>query len=147
MARFDCLNIPATLFGCSVRSAATLSVMALCGCASEETAGRYFAAPGKYILYSCGEMANEARGIQSRQRELEDLMKKAGVDAGGRFVSAQAYQPDYTLLRGRMYQLGKTAAEKSCDLSGGVRGASGPPAEQPTVESPPILPEGFNLNH
>jgi len=121
--------------------------MALCGCASEETAGRYFAAPGKYILYSCGEMANEARGIQSRQRELEDLMKKAGVDAGGRFVSAQAYQPDYTLLSGRMYQLRKTAAEKSCDLSGGVRGASGPPAEQPTVESPPILPEGFNLNH
>jgi len=121
--------------------------MALCGCASEETAGRYLVAPDKYILYSCGEMANEARGIQSRQRELEDLMKKAGVDAGGRFVSAQAYQPDYTLLSGRMYQLRKTAAEKSCDLSGGVRGASGPPAEQPTVESPPILPEGFNLNH
>ena len=121
--------------------------MALCGCTSEEMAGRLAAAPDKYTVWNCEELAKEARDIAGREHDLEALMKKAEVDAGGRFVSAQAYQPDYTLLSGRMYQLRKTAAEKSCDLSGGVRGASGPPAEQPTVESPPILPEGFNLNH
>ena len=110
----------------------SVGIMSLCGCTSEETAGRFLVAPDKYVLYSCGEMVNEARGITNRQHELAALMQKAETDAGGRFVSAQAYQPEYNLLRGRMDQLRKTAAEKNCDLSGGVSGASGLPVEQPT---------------
>jgi hypothetical protein len=97
----------------------SVGIMSLCGCTSEETAGRFLAAPGKYVLYSCGEMANEARGIANRQQELAALMQKAGTDAGGRFVSAQAYQPEYIQLRSRMDELRKTAAEKNCNLSGG----------------------------
>ena len=95
----------------------SVAVMSLCGCTSE-TAGRFIVAPDKYVLYSCGEMANEARGIANRQHELAALMQKAGTDAGGRFISSQAYGPEYTLLRGRMDQLRKTAAEKNCNLSG-----------------------------
>jgi hypothetical protein len=110
----------------------SVGIMSLCGCTSEETAGRFLAAPGKYVLYSCGEMANEARGIANRQQELAALMQKAGTDAGGRFVSAQAYQPEYIQLRSRMDELRKTAAEKNCNLSGGASGASGLPVEQPT---------------
>jgi len=94
----------------------TLAVMVLCGCAS------FLAAPDKYILYSCPELTREAQSIAGRQRELEALMKKAGVDAGGRFVSNQAYAPEYTQLRGQMNQLRKTAAEKNCNLSAGVSG-------------------------
>jgi hypothetical protein len=111
---------------------AGVAITSLCGCTSEETAGRFLVAPDKYVLYSCGEMGNEARGIANRQHELAALMQKAATDAGGRFVSAQAYQPEYNQLRGRMDQLRKTAAEKNCNLSGGVSGASGLPVEQPT---------------
>ena len=71
------------------------------------------------LVYSCGEMADQARAIANRQHELAALMQKAETDAGGRFVSAQAYQPEYNLLRGRMDQLRKTAAEKNCNLSAG----------------------------
>jgi len=97
----------------------SVAVMSLCGCTSEETAGHFLVEPSKYVLYSCGEMANEARGIEGRQHELEALMQKAGTDAGGRFISAQAYGPEYTQLRGRMDRLRKTAAEKNCNLSEG----------------------------
>jgi hypothetical protein len=89
-------------------------------------------------------MADEAREITNRQNELAALMRKAETDAGGRFVSAQAYQPEYNLMRGRMDVLRKTAAEKNCNLSGGVSGASGPPVEQPTPgRNSPVTDEGF----
>jgi len=122
------------------------ALMSLCGCTSEESAGRFLAAPGQYILYSCPELANTARGIEVRQRELAALMAKAEVDAGGRFISAQAYGPEYAQLRGRMDQLRKTAAEKNCNLSGGVSGASGLPVEQPTSATErnwPVTDGGF----
>jgi hypothetical protein len=109
-------------------------IMSLCGCTSEQTAGRLFADPNKYVLYTCAEMVNEARGITNRQHELAALMAKAETDAGGRFVSAQAYRPEYYQQRGRMDQLRKTAAEKNCNLSG-VSGASGPPVEQPPTSA------------
>jgi len=99
----------------------SVAVMSLCGCTSEGTAGHFLVEPSKYVLYSCGEMANEARGIEARQHELAVLMQKAGTDAGGRFIGAQAYGPEYTQLRGRMDRLRKTAAEKNCNLSGGRR--------------------------
>jgi hypothetical protein len=124
----------------------SVAIMSLCGCTSEETAGRFLVAPGQYVLYSCGEMADQARAIANRQHELAALMQKAETDAGGRFVSAQAYQPEYNLLRGRMDQLRKTAAEKNCNLSGGVSGASGLPVEQPTSATErnwPVRDGGF----
>ena len=98
--------------------------MALGGCTSEEMAGRFAAEPGKYILWSCVELANEARDrdIAGHEHDLEALMKKAEVDAGGRFASAIAYQPEYSQLRGAMDQLRKTAAEKNCNLSGASAG-------------------------
>jgi hypothetical protein len=92
-----------------------LSIMALCGCTSEEAAGRYL--------------------IAGREHELEALIRKAEIDPGGKFVSGMAYQPEYNLLRGRMYYVRKAVAEKNCNLSEGVTGVSSPP-EQPTLENP-----------
>jgi len=112
-----------------------LSIMALCGCTSEEAAGRYLAASDKYTLYSCAELAREASSIAGREHELEALIRKAEIDPGGKFVSGMAYQPEYNLLRGRMYYVRKAVAEKNCNLSEGVTGVSSPP-EQPTLENP-----------
>jgi hypothetical protein len=103
----------------------TLAAMALCGCASDETAGRFLTTPDRYTLYNCAALATEARGIADQQRELEAVMRKAGVDAGGRLVSTTAYRPQYLQLRGLMDQVRKTAAEKNCNLSGGGSGMSG----------------------
>ena len=106
-----------------------LLVMPLCAC-SDETTGRMIAAPDKYTLYNCKELAMEAEGIAGRQRELEELMKKAGVDAGGRLASNMAYKPDYLLARGQMDQIRKTAAEKGCNLSAGANSQQGEKTRQ-----------------
>jgi hypothetical protein len=100
----------------------TLAAMALCGCASDEMAGRFLASPDKYMLYNCAELATEARGDANRLRELEALMTKAGVDASGRLVGNMAYGAEILQVRGRMDQQRKTAAEKNCNLSAGGGG-------------------------
>src|SRR5262245_44401551 len=51
--------------------ATTLAVMALYGCTSDEMAGRFLAAPGKFMLYTCEELAKAAESNAERQRELE----------------------------------------------------------------------------
>lgn len=124
---------------------AILSIMALCGCASEEGAGRYLAASDKYILYDCKQLANEASSIASREHELEALIRKAEIDPGGQLVNGMVYKPEYDLLRGRMYYVRKTATEKNCNLPEAVSGVSGPP--QPTTPENPWAPPGWlNLN-
>lgn len=94
-----------------------LAAMALCGCASDEAAGRFLVQPDRYMLYNCEALATAAQTNVVRQRELEALMTKAGVDTGGRLVSSMTYRPEYLQLRGQMEQLRKTAAEKNCNLS------------------------------
>jgi hypothetical protein len=86
--------------------------LALSGCASE-TASRVFVEPGRYVLYSCKELANHAQGVIARQQELERLMAKAGP-GGGQIASAMAYQPEYAQLRGEMTQLHNAAADRKC---------------------------------
>ena len=121
----------------------TWAAIALCGCASDETAGRFLVSPDKYMFYDCGSLAREARSNADRQREIEAQMIKAGSDAGGRFVSSVAYRPEYLQLRGMMEQIRKTAAEKNCNLSGGGSGVDGRQGEQ-TGQQPlarPKLPD------
>jgi hypothetical protein len=63
--------------------------MALCGCASDEAASRFLVQPDRYFLYNCEALATAAQANAVRQRELEALMTKAGVDTGGRLVSSR----------------------------------------------------------
>lgn len=90
------------------------------GGASDETAGRFLVAPGKFALYSCAEIADRATANAARQQELERLMTKAGADSGGRLVSSMAYRPEYLEWRGEMVELRRVAAEKDCKFVPGV---------------------------
>ena len=90
----------------------------LAGCAtSDDSAGRFFVQPQRYQLYSCRELAEAAQAIGTRERELEDLMAKAGPDASGQFVSTIAYRPEYLQLRGQMNEIRGTSTEKKCKLN------------------------------
>jgi hypothetical protein len=88
--------------------------LALSGCASEDSAGRFLVQPDKYTLYNCKELAEAAQANATRQHELEALMAKAGPDSGGRLVSNLAYRPEYTQLHGEMNELHRTTLEKNC---------------------------------
>jgi len=106
--------------------AIALLAVVLAGCAassggsSDDTAGRFLVAPGKFALYSCAEIADRATANAARQHELERLMAKAGTDSGGQLVSSVAYRPEYLELRGEMIELRRVAADKDCKFVPGV---------------------------
>ena len=87
---------------------------AVCGCASEDTAGRFLVTPDKFVLYNCVQLSETAQGIAARQQVLEKLIAKAGKGGGAEFVSDLAYRPEYVQLRGEMNELRKASVEKNC---------------------------------
>lgn len=88
----------------------------LAGCTASEgdSTSRFLVAPGKYVLFNCQQIAQQAQTNSDRQRELEALMLKAGDDSAGRLVSAVAYKPEYYQLRGEMADLRRQALDKKC---------------------------------
>jgi hypothetical protein len=95
------------------------------GGGSDDTASRFLVAPGKFVLYSCPQIAEQAKTTAARERELQRLMAKANVDAGGRLVSAMAYRPEYLERRGEMNELRKAAAAKNCKSMPGLDNPDG----------------------
>jgi len=97
-----------------------VALLALAGCTTssggnpDDRLGRMLVAPGKYVLYSCPEIAMQATISATRMHELERLMAKASVDASGRFVNAVAYQPEYVEKRAEISEMRNAAASKNC---------------------------------
>lgn len=96
----------------------------------DESLGRFLVAPGKYTLYTCEDLAIQARSSAARMRELESLIARAGTDAGGQFVSAIAYRSELTEKRGELNEMRSAAVAKNCKNiveieSGGARASDG----------------------
>jgi outer membrane PBP1 activator LpoA protein len=101
----------------AVRLAAlALAAGLLAGCAGTDpdATARFLVAPGKYVLFNCAQIAQQAQDNGKRQHELEALMVKAGNESSGQLVSAVAYRPEYLQLRGEMTDLRQVAADKKC---------------------------------
>ena len=101
-------------------SAAALAVCLLSGCtsqggSSDDQMARFLVAPGRYVLYTCDEMARQAQVSAVREKELERLMIKAGADAGGQAIGVVAYKTEYIALRGDLIELRRASAEKNCN--------------------------------
>ncbi|MEP7030946.1 MAG: hypothetical protein ABI830_08445 [Pseudolabrys sp.] len=97
-------------------SAALAACSAQPGLSPDDRTARFLVAPDRYALYSCPQLAERAVVITTRENELQALIVKAGTGAGGRFVSATAYRPEYLELRGEMNELQRTAGEKKCKI-------------------------------
>ncbi|HEY7229469.1 MAG TPA: twin-arginine translocation pathway signal [Pseudolabrys sp.] len=105
---------------------AVSAIALLSGCAaSDDTAGRFFVQPDKYVLYSCKELAEATQNVAARQLELEKLMARAETDSSGRLMSDLAYRPEYSQLRGQMNELRRTSAEKNCKFTPTGAGGAG----------------------
>jgi hypothetical protein len=110
----------------SLQLAALLAAGFLAGCAvqdgsSDDKMGRFLVAPGKFVLYDCAQLAQQAATTGKREKELAALIAKAGPGSDGRLVSSIAYRPEYLEVHGEMNELRNAAAAKNCDL---VPGAS-----------------------
>ena len=106
-------RLAAVLFG--IVPAALLSACAM----SDDTVSSFLVAPGKYVLFSCDDIARTAKATQARQKELEQLMAKAGTGAG-QLISDATYGPDYATARGEMNGLRAAAVERKCNFVPGV---------------------------
>jgi len=116
-ARIGVAPVPALILG----------ALALGGCAmSDDKAAALLVAPGGYDFYSCPQLAVAASGLRTRRQELESLMARANVDAGGRMMSAIGYRPEYLKIRGQLHEMERTAREKQCDLNAVPRTAGAP---------------------
>ena len=99
--------------------AAALLAGALAGCStqggtSDDSAARFFVAPDGFVLFNCEQLAAKAVVLAAHEKELRELMAKAGAGSDGRLVSAFAYRPEYISLRGDMNEVRKAAAAKNC---------------------------------
>ena len=95
-------------------------VLLVAACSSsnnDDLGGRLLVAPGSFDMSTCLQMANRKTGLLSRQRALEDVMRKAGDGVDGRLVSAMAYQPEYMSNQGYLDSIRRTEAEKGCKES------------------------------
>ena len=88
----------------------------LAGCAAgeQDSVSRFLVAPGRFVLFNCAEIKQQAELNSKRQLELEALIAKAGDSSAGQLASAVAYKPEYYQLRGEMTDLRRTAADKKC---------------------------------
>jgi hypothetical protein len=110
--------------------AAALAAASLSGCGtSDDQMGRLLVAPDKFVLYNCAQLAEAARTTAVRERELQQLMAKAGVDSAGQLASALAYRPEYLMVRGDMNELRKAAAAKNCKFVPGAENPGGPASD------------------
>jgi hypothetical protein len=90
------------------------SALAGCGTMTEQNAAMAFAAPGKFNVYTCQDLATRARELHRRQAELEQVMGRAQQSAGGALINTVAYRTEYLQTRGELEELNKSANDKQC---------------------------------
>lgn len=117
----------------SLGCGALVALLTACAATPDNSAGSLLVAPGKYTLYNCAQIAQAATVNETRQRELEGLIAKAGPGAAGGLVAAAAYKPEYYQLRGEITEMRRTAAEKNCKFVPGEASLNVGPAANAAV--------------
>ena len=94
-------------------AAISVTAFALADC-SEDRLSRFVVAPGKYIFYTCDEIATLIKNYTARHEELRQLMERASTDPAGRLIGTMTYESDYISAEGELRDLRATAADKNC---------------------------------
>jgi hypothetical protein len=88
---------------------AAASAAMLSGC-SADMASYALVTSGKYQYYDCDSIADQVKGMSAREKQLQELMAKAGP-----VISAVSYESEYVSVRGELRELRRTAAQKHCE--------------------------------
>jgi hypothetical protein len=80
-----------------------------------ETSFSLFAEPGKYLYYTCVQIAAETKGATKREQDLKALMDRAAQSTGGAAVGFIAYKADYVAATEELESLHAAARSKNCD--------------------------------
>ncbi len=88
----------------------------LCGCTSHDivtTAAR----PGKFASYNCDQLNRQGLELVARERELQELMRRAEQGPGGALASTLAYKTDYAMVQGDLREIEISAVDKKCPIT------------------------------
>lgn len=105
---------PAARLGCALLG---VVLVALAGCSMPDGAGSLLVDPGRYDAYHCNELAARWKVLVAREKDLRNLMDKAGQGGGGAVIGSLAYRSDYDAVVSEEKLLQRTAADKNCGLT------------------------------
>ncbi len=89
-------------------------MVASCG-TSDYGPGAILVDPSRYTFYHCDDLTKRSKELTDRERELRDLMEKAGESAGGAVIASIAYRSDYETVLTEERLVQRTAADKKCN--------------------------------
>jgi hypothetical protein len=96
---------------CAVALAA---VTLMSGCTLPDDQALTMVNRGKYSLYDCFALGQQARIKSLRERELAAAIEKASRGPGGEFIVATSYRPEYLTVKGELQELELMANQKNC---------------------------------
>ena len=117
---------------------------ALAACTSNFDSGQLLIDPGRYEVFKCDDLAKRWKLVSKREKELRELMARAGQTSGGAVVGALTYRADYDAVVSDEKLLQHEAAAKNCALSfdaGGAVQTGQAPAGQPMAGPAPSGPQ------
>jgi hypothetical protein len=102
-----------------IRCAAVLvlAACALAGCTTTDGLDSTLVDPSKYEGYNCKELVNQLQGLDKRQKDLRNLIDRAGESTSGVVIGALTYRTDYEMVIADRKVLQRTMAEKKCQLT------------------------------
>jgi len=86
----------------------------LSGCTLPDDQALTMVRRGKYSLYDCFAIGQQARVSSLRERELAMAMEKASRGSGGELINATLYRPEYLTVKGELQELELMANQKNC---------------------------------
>ncbi len=96
-----------------------VAVLAGCGTSLQDQVGdSFWVTPRKYAVHDCRQLQNQARGLATRQKELEELMARAAQGPGGGVVGTLAYRTEYQQVLGEGRGVAAMMTEKRCQIEG-----------------------------
>lgn len=114
MVRSRLNRCDARISGVALRAMLFVATTALAGCG---TSASFFADPGHYSAFHCKDLIAESQTLANREKQLRDLMGKAGEGGGGSVIGVLAYRSDYETVLEQQKLLKRAVAEQKCELT------------------------------
>jgi hypothetical protein len=90
--------------------------LAGCGATYSDGVGSLFVDPSKYDGYNCKDLIGQLKNLDTREKELRNLIDRADQSAGGVVIGAVAYRSDYQTVLEQKKVLQRAAAERKCQM-------------------------------
>lgn len=91
--------------------------LAGCGSTYSDGVGSLLVDPSKYDGYGCKDLIGQLTGLNTREKELRNLIDRADQSASGVVIGAMAYRSDYQTVLEQKKVLQRAAAGKKCQMA------------------------------